>query len=143
MKKVFWIFCLCFVCLLSTGGKVNAQNYYYEEVIEILSESSITKATQTISGRKTAYVKNSYGTVLWYVTVEGTFSYTGTSSKCINSSVLASSKDSRWRIVSKSCTKRGNIAKATASAKYYLNGDAIENLTKTVTLTCSSKGILS
>ena len=143
MKKILLSICICMSCLFLFEKNVNAQSYYYDEVIEVINTYQISKATKTTTGKKTAYIKNSSGTVLWSVTVEGTFTYTGSSSKCTNSTVSASSKDSRWKITSKSSSKSGSTAKATASAKYYFNGDVIETLTKTVTLTCSPKGVLS
>lgn len=60
-----------------------------------------------------------------------------------NSNVSASSYNSRWEIYSKSSSKSGNKVSAITVAKYYLDGTVISTGTKTVTLTCSSTGVLS
>lgn len=121
----------------------NAEEYYCDETIEIISTASVTRATNSITGKKTASIKNSSGSILWSVTVIGTFTYTGSKAICTSSSVSAQSNDSRWKISSKSHSKSGNTATATASAKYYLDGSVISTQTKTVKLTCSASGKLS
>lgn len=143
MKKMILSICMVLSCCIMLTHTVNAEEYYYEEVIEEIYSSHYNRATQTKTGKKTVYVKNSSDTILWSVTVTGTFTYTGSSSTCTISSVNASSNDSRWKIASKSSSKSGNKASATATAKYYLDGSIISTLSKTTTLTCSATGILS
>lgn len=143
MKKIILSLCLCLsFCLMFTKTS-NAEEYYCDETIEIISTASVTRATNSITGKKTASIKNSSGSILWSVTVIGTFTYTGSKAICRSSSVSAQSNDSRWKISSKSHSKSGNTATATASAKYYLDGSVISTQTKTVKLTCSASGKLS
>lgn len=143
MKKLILSLCLCLsFCLMFTETS-NANEYYCDETIEIISTTPVTRSTKTITGKKTASVKNSSGKVLWSVTVTGSFTYTGSKATCTSSSVSAQSNDSRWKISSKSHSKSGNTATATASAKYYLDGTVISTQTKTVKLTCSASGKLS
>ena len=143
MKKLILSLCLCLsFCLVFTKTS-NAEEYYCDETIEIISTTPVTRVTNSITGKKTDSIKNSSGSILWSVTVTGSFTYTGLKATCTSSSVSAQSNDSRWKISSKSHSKSGNMAKATASAKYYLDGSVISTQTKTVTLTCSATGKLS
>ena len=141
-KKLILCLSTCLLCCFIFTQPTKAEEYYYEEVIEIIDSTPVTRATNTITGKKTAYVKNS-DNVLWTVTVTGTFTYTGTKATCTKSSVSTSVKDSRWKISSSSHSKSGNTAKATAIAKYYLDGSVVSTVSKTVTLTCSASGKLS
>lgn len=142
MKKI--IVALCMVLSMSYFNifKVNAEEYYYEETIEVIDEI-ITRTTSTKTGKKTVSYKNANGVVLWSVAVQGTFTYTGSSSRCTNSEVITTVNNSNWKIISKSSSKTNNIAKATATAKNYFLGEVIATVTKNVSLTCSNTGVLS
>ena len=113
--------------------------YYLETIIE---EIPTTRASNQKTGRKTANYKNSQGTVVFTVTVTGTFTYNGSSSTCTKSVVEASSKNANWKISSKSASKSGNKATAKATAKRYVDGTVVETRNCSVTLTCSSNGSL-
>lgn len=141
MKKILLSLSLCFTFLFCDIPHVHAEEFYYKEVIEVIDEAS-SRATSTKTAKKTGYYANG-STILWSVTVTGTFTYNGSTSRCTNSSVTASSNDSRWKIVSKSSSKSGSTAKATATAKCYLNSLVIDTKTQTVSLTCSPTGKLS
>lgn len=106
--------------------------------------SSSAKAANTRVARKTQTVKNSSGTSLWYVKVEGTFTYNGSTAICTKSTVSAGSYMSNWKIISKTSSKSSNKASATAKANCYgSSGSLIDSLTKTVTLTCHANGSVS
>ena len=109
--------------------------YYLETIIE---ETSMARAAK----RKTANYKNAQGAIMFSVTVTGTFTYTGSSSTCTKSVAEASSKNTNWKISSKSASKSGNKATAKAIAKRYVDGVAVETQNCTVTLICSSNGSL-
>lgn len=94
------------------------------------------------TARKTANYKNAQGAIMFSVTVTGTFTYTGSSSTCTKSVAEASSKNTNWKISSKSASKSGNKATAKAIAKRYVDGVAVETQNCTVTLICSSNGSL-
>lgn len=125
---------------------VQNEGYYFET--EIVDESLMTldnaiqasKGTKTMS-KRTSY-KNASGKVMWYVQVTGTFTYGNGTAKCTKSSVTAASNNSTWKIVSKSASKSGSKATATAKARHYNNGIPAELLTKSVTLTCSPNGTI-
>ena len=109
--------------------------YYLETIIE---ETSMARA----ANQKTASYKNAQGAIMFSVTVTGTFTYTGSSSTCTKSVAEASSKNTNWKISSKSASKSGNKATAKAIAKRYVDGVAVETQNCTVTLICSSNGSL-
>ena len=88
--------------------------YYLETIIE---ETSMARAANQKTARKTANYKNAQGAIMFSVTVTGTFTYTGSSSTCTKS-----------------------VAKAIA--KRYVDGVAVETQNCTVTLICSSNGSL-
>ena len=127
------------------------KGYYYETVIEELPDISYAPRSishpdavaSTKTGSKTTYCKNSSGTVMWYVKVTGVFTYGNGTATCTSSTVTAKSLSTSWKITSKSASKTGNKANATATAKEYLNGVPVGSLTRTVMLTCSSNGTLS
>lgn len=114
---------------------------YYETIITY--DSLLTRATNSVSGHKTLAYKTSSGKTLWSITVNGTFTYNGSTSSCTSASVSTSVVDGSWKIASKSSSKSGNTAKATATAHCYLNGNIINRQTKTITLKCSANGKLS
>ena len=96
----------------------------------------------TKSGSKTSNYKNSDGEIMWSVTVNGTFTYNGTTSSCTSVSRSTTAPGESWSIKSSSCSKSGNCASATATAthKAFL---VSKDYTLTVNLYCSPYGILS
>ncbi len=69
--------------------------------------------------------------------------YNGNSATCINSDIETTCPSPVWKITNKSASKSLNKATASATGKKYINGICIQTVPKKVTLTCSSKGILS
>mgnify|MGYP001623829458 CR=1 FL=1 len=112
------------------------ENEYASNDLSLLSASTVKK-------KKTVTYKSTSGTILWSVTVHGTFSYNGTSAKCTSSSVSVTCPSSNWKISKKSSGKSGATATATASAKQYQNNSYLRTVTKTVKLTCSKTGKFS
>lgn len=111
---------------------------YLETVIE---ESMSRSSSKT--GTKTTTYKNASGEAMWYVSVTGTFTYTGSSSTCTSASVAAGTYSEYWKITSKSSSYSGSTATGSATAKKYLFGVATNTITENVRLTCSSTGTLS
>lgn len=98
--------------------------------------------TKTITKSKTTYHKNSAGTVLWSVTIKGTFTYNGITSKCTSCSHSTTAPSSAWSIKSASHSKSGNTAtaKATATQK---TSTGTKNFSMSVTIKCSANGTVS
>ena len=102
---------------------------------------SLQSADKQITKTKTAYYKNKSGAVLWSVSIKATFSYNGTSSKCISCSPSASAPAKSWSIKSLSSSKKGNSASAKVVAVHATN--VSQQYTKTVTIHCSKTGVIS
>lgn len=145
MKKIILAIFLIFSCFWTSTVGISAQindTYYFGTIIEEYSEQS-TRATSTKTASKTVTVKNSSNVALWSVKVTGTFTFNGSSSSCTNASVTTAVYDKNWKIASKSASKSGNSAIATAKGNCYLDGSYISSLTKTAKLTCNATGKLS
>lgn len=112
---------------------------YFETTIEYLPSARGT----VIGASKTTVYKNASGQSLWYVKVTANFTYNGSSAKCTSSSASAGSYVDSWKILSKSSSKNGNSASATAVAAYYVNNAAIGSYSRTVTLHCNGNGDVS
>ena len=113
---------------------------YYETILE---ESVLLERSSSKSGKKTITYKSSDGTILWSVTVHGTFTYNGKSATCTKSEVSTTCPASSWRITSSSSNRNGADAMATATAKKYVAGKVSQTKTKIVTLHCNASGKLS
>lgn len=115
-------------------------NKIYEIETEIIENEKI-RAAGKVTGTKTTKVKSGT-TVLWTVTVTGTFEYDGNHSTCTASSVSTTVSNSNWKITSSSASKSGASATAKTTGKRYNNGVAVETVTEAVTLVCGSDGTL-
>jgi len=133
----------CFPVNATESNKVTIKrldNGDYIETIITYSENDDRAATR--SGSKTNNYKNSAGETLWSITVNGTFTYNGTTSSCTSASHSASAYAEGWSIKSSSSSKSGNCATANATATYK-NLLISRDYTMTVNLYCSPYGILS
>lgn len=116
---------------------------YIETVITIKSSEYSTFATKGITGNKTITHKNADGEAEWSATLKGTFTYTGSKATCTASSITYSIVNDNWKITSATASKSGNKAMGNVTAKRYVLGIPTKTVEKTVTLTCSSSGVLS
>ncbi len=116
---------------------------YLMTVITENNNSGISLYASSKSGSKTTTFYNADNEAMWYVKVTGTFTYGNGTSTCTNSVVTAEAYGSTWKISEKSASKSGNTASATATAKHYFTFVCIQTVTETVTLSCSSTGVLS
>lgn len=150
-KKILLILMIIFIMMFPFNVFALDKNYhttyevledgsYYETTIQ---EASINTYALSKSGAKTIKYKDSNGNECWYVKVTGNFTFNGSSAKCTSSVITTGVYNKNWKITNKSSSKSGASAKATATAKYYYNGSVVDTRTKTVTLTCSSNGVLS
>ncbi len=142
MKKILVAICLVLGIINLTNTYIKANEYYYEETIEVI-ETSNARATSTKTGKKTGSYKTSSGKVLWSVSVTGTFTYNGSTSSCTKASVSTINNSENWKLSDVTSSKSGNTAVASVKAKCYLNGDLISSTSKTVKLTCDKNGNLS
>ena len=126
----------------STIIEVLDDGSYIETTIETDTSINLFAATSTKTGRKTIAHKEKSGRILWSVTVNGKFSYNGTSAKCTSSTISTSCPISSWKLSNKSASRSGATATASAVARRYKNGSVAETLKRSVSLTCSNTGKL-
>lgn len=129
-------------CISETDGNYIIETILTEET-PVHSSEAVYAGVQTITGTKTAYVRNSDGDVVWYLTITATFEYNGSTSKCISCSCNAVSQNSSWRIKNYSCNKSGNSATATATATRTDPLGSSQDYTQSVTIRCSANGTIS
>lgn len=150
MKKIILILmCISFVLPFSSINTSaldyieveNLENGYY--IITTIEEENTLRSTQTKTGTKTKKFYNDNNQVMWSVSVHGTFTYTGSSSKCTASTVSTTCPGSTWKIISRNASKSGNKATANATAGQYIAGQLSYKVSTSVTLTCSASGKLS
>lgn len=153
MKKTFkhiitiFSFLLIFVTNTSIANATVLNNfsddYYVETVITdakpTFSFSTFQSNSHAITKTKTTNIKNAKGTVLWSVSITATFTYDGSTSRCISCSPNAKAYASSWAIQSTSSSKSGNSATAVATANYA----SLKNYTQSVTISCSKNGTVS
>lgn len=153
MKKTFkhiitiFSFLLIFITNISIANATVLSNfnndYYLETVITdanpTFSFSTLQSNSHTITKTKTTNIKNTKGTVLWSVSITATFTYDGSTSRCISCSPSAETYSSSWTIQSTSSSKSGNSATAIATANYA----SLKNYTQSVTISCSKNGTVS
>ncbi len=118
-------------------------DYYLETVITdanpTFSFSTLQSNSHTITKTKTTNIKNTNGAILWSVSITATFTYDGSTSRCISCSPSAETYSSSWTIQSTSSSKSGNSATAVATANYA----SLKNYTQSVTISCSKNGTVS
>lgn len=155
MKKTFiislvimLIYCTIFSLPVNAADSIEKK----ETTIQFLDNGDYIETTiiyyktdsraATKSGSKTASYTESDGDVMWTVTVNGTFTYNGTTSSCTSVSRSTTAPGANWSIKSSSCSKSGNCATATATATH--KGVLIsKDYSMTANLYCSPYGILS
>lgn len=154
MKKLISIFIITII-LLSTSTTSFAANYTDSEItyladgsyVEIEIKSYDVKAsfyaTKTKTADKIITYRNSDNELIFDATVTGTFTYTGSSAICTNSTVSYNVYDSKWKITEATASKSGNKALGDITAKRYLLGIPVQTVEQTITLTCSATGALS
>lgn len=131
---------------LESSKQVEVEKLDNGDYIETFMESEDSKlitmsAAKTITKTKTAQYKNSSGEVLWSVSIKGTFTYDGKTSKCTSCSHSTTAPSKYWSIKSCTSTKSGN--KATATVVALQKGLTTNTVTKTITISCSPKGVVS
>lgn len=105
---------------------------------------AVTAQTRdNITAHKPYYHRNSSGTLLWTITVNGTFSYNGSTSSCISASYDTQINNSAWSVQSGSAYPSGNSAIASVVMARKLLLIVLETVPVTITLTCDKNGNVS
>lgn len=151
MKKIVSLILISVLILLisptivAVDTEKNAIEYFDDGsyLVTTLETFGLSRATKTITGKKTATYKDSDDTTLWSATLTGTFSYTGSSATCTASSITYSIVDDSWKITSATASKSQNQALGNVIAKRYTLGIPFKTIEKDITITCSASGTLS
>lgn len=129
--------------LLDNGDYIETVISTDESLADSILNVSTLATTKTITKTKTSYYKNAAGSVMWSVSIKGTFTYNGSTSKCTKCSHSTTAPGKSWSIKSCTSSKSGNKATAKAVATHKSSSGATANYTKSVTITCSAKGVVS
>lgn len=119
---------------------------YFEDgscLITTVTEYNSSARSATKSGSKSSHYYDSKGVEQWVATINGTFSYNGTSATCTSAFTAYAIYDSSWKLKSASAEKNGNQAIGYFVFKNYFLGVPINTIERTVVLTCSPAGVLS
>ena len=151
MKKIIslgLVFLLAFVCFTFPASAQEVVSINTSTSIETFTDGSYfiietgsyptSARASTKNGYKTATYYTSSNVAVWAVTVNGSFSYNGTTSTATSASCSITRYDSNTSTISKNAYTSGSSAVGTATVKYkriYTD--------KTVTLTCDRNGTLS
>lgn len=164
MKKIITLFTLVAFALSFTysGSTASAQttfifpslsetvpledgDYLETTIIDtptIPSGVSLLSTEKTITKTKITKYKNKNGTILWSVSIRATFTYNGSTAKCVSCSHSTTCPSKTWKIKSVSSSKSGNSATAKATATQSI-GNISRDFTKSVTISCSKNGTVS
>jgi hypothetical protein len=150
------ILLLSLLLIITYSIPVLAGNQSTSTIIEIFDDGSYIETmlceeltvtpfstSSTKSGSKTTNYKNSSGKTIWTITVNGTFSYDGSSAKCTTASISTTCPNENWKLSNKTVTKSGATATASVTAKKYIDSICVKTISNSVILTCSKTGTLS
>lgn len=102
---------------LSYIEEVFEDGSYFQVTIMETSSDAVRRATNTKTGSKVYNYVDSNHKSLWTITVKGSFTYNGSTSKCTNSSVSVKSYVSNWTVSGAKAWKSGSTAYASAQGK--------------------------
>lgn len=136
--------CACAVPALAADTVGMTEVFYYEDGSYLTVEAAtynpcLSRASNTVSGKKTGTYRDSNGNVLWDFTVDGTFTYNGSTATATKATYSYNIYDSAWTLKSANAYCSGNQAIADAT----FNGGLLLNRSTSVTLSCSGTGVLS
>lgn len=118
--------------------------YFDDGSYIVISISEVQgRAAGTVTGNKTYTYHDSDGATAWKAVLRGTFSYTGSSASCTASNCNITIYDSAWYTISKSATKSGNTATASATMGRKVLGVTVNQVPITINLSCDANGNLS
>lgn len=150
MKKLISIILVAmfaFLCLPVAGAAetVATEKIEFEDGSYLIVETirNGARASGTVSGSKPYTYYSASGTALWKVTLNGTFTYTGSSATCTASSVSTTIYNTSWSTSSKSASKSGSKATGSATMKQTKNGLTSNSIPVSLSLSCSASGTLS
>ena len=94
----------------------------------------------TVTKTKYCNYFSSDGELLWYIRLEGKFTYNHRKAVCVSSDIKCEILDSDWKLISAEHSEEGNTAKGSFSIRQYKLGVPLKRIEKNLTLTCSKNG---
>lgn len=120
---------------------------YFEDgsyiVTELIESTVTTFAAKTISNSKSSHYYESDNSKAWTVTLNATFSYTGSSATCTKTTTSHTIYNDAWKVTSAVASKSGNKATGSFTIKRYLLGVPVKTIDRTLAITCSNTGVCS
>lgn len=156
MRKTLFTFIFTVSLIFSTMPVYAASNlntntnnipYFIETTIEDASPNNqygiaTFASTHTVTKTKTTTAKAQDGSILYSVSITATFSYNGSTSKCITCAPAAKAYSKKYSINSVSASRLSNSATTNASITYS-NGKSSIDFGSSVTISCSKNGTIS
>lgn len=102
-----------------------------------------SRAAKSTTGSKTYRFYGADGNEEWRAVLQGTFSYTGTSSTCIGVNCNVTITDNDWYVVSQTTGRSGNTAIGNLTMGRKLLGITIDKESLKMQLSCDINGNLS
>ncbi len=153
MKRIIFVILCIILTIAYPIGSLAIENVMNEEIFTeyledgsyIVTEITIyqTKASGTINANKKINYYNGDDELQWVYKLNGTFTYTGSSSTCTYANNSVTIYNSAWKTYSASATRSGNSAYGNVTMKYYHLGAVLSTVQRSVTLTCDANGNLS
>ncbi|MDD6826739.1 MAG: hypothetical protein PUE12_11655 [Oscillospiraceae bacterium] len=151
IKKKFLSLILCTLFFNSLPLVVYASENYeiLDSVVERLENGDYITITivdnygnQRSSGSKSKIYDyySSNNVKLWRYTLNGEFSYDGSSSSCTGVSDSFFSYDNNYRLINKNCYKSGNTAYGSFSVEQKFMGIKINTFNDSISISCSPNG---
>lgn len=136
---------MCWIPFLGNAAECEREIIQFEDgsyaVIEVVAYG--TRAAKSVDGSKQYTYCDSDGTVRWKAVLNGTFTYTGSSSTCTSSSCSVTTYSSEWYTISKSASKSGNTANCSVTMGKKVLGTVVDKMSASLSLKCDANGNLS
>lgn len=150
-KFSFILTLVLFLCLITANAAATEASDEQTDIVYFDDGSSLTisifqsgtRASGTQTGTKHYTYKDQSGEALWLAVIRGTFTYTGTTAVCTNSSCDVTVYDSAWYEVSKTVGRSGATATCELTMGKKLLGITVSKKNVSMTLTCDANGNLS
>lgn len=141
-----WIFVLAMLPIRAEATQIAEPEVEYLPdggYIETVISESVSRASGTKTGTKVKRYVDSDGNEQWIIRLQGTFSYNGTSATCTSSTCYVTVYADNWNVVTKSASKNGPTASASATMERKVLGITVSKHSYELTLTCDKNGNLS
>lgn len=144
----------CFVVIAESPvmeDPVSVSYTYFSDGSYLITEIFVQKADsqKAVKGfyneitetKVNTYYQNN--TLAWKVSLTATFAYNGTAASCKSASVSHTIYNSSWSVYSESASKSNNTATGQFTLRRYSAGIPIQEINRTITMTCSGTGVVS